>query len=105
MTKTRKFRLVRLGDAKVLTRGEVGSGDELVTMHRPQPWPRAVGCRRRFRAAARPPVPPGPSVKETTMTKKQAKTRLVRLGDAKHLTKGEFGQGDELITSKLRVAW
>ena len=37
MTKTRKSRLVRLGDAKVLTRGEVGSGDELVTMHRPQP--------------------------------------------------------------------
>ncbi|MDR6624483.1 hypothetical protein J2728_000778 [Caulobacter segnis] len=38
------------------------------------------------------------------MTKKQAKTRLVRLGDAKRLTKGEFGQGDELITHKLRVA-
>jgi predicted Rossmann-fold nucleotide-binding protein len=37
MSKTRKFRLVRLGDAKVLTRGEVGSGDELVTMHLPQP--------------------------------------------------------------------
>ncbi len=38
------------------------------------------------------------------MTKQQTKTRLVRLGDAKRLTKGEFGQGDELITNKLRVA-
>ncbi len=37
MSKTRKFRLVRLGDAKLLTRGELGPGDELVTMHRPQP--------------------------------------------------------------------
>ncbi|MDR6624484.1 hypothetical protein J2728_000779 [Caulobacter segnis] len=37
MTKTRKLRLVRLGDAKALTRGEWGPGDELVTMRRPQP--------------------------------------------------------------------
>ena len=36
MTKTRKFQLIRVGDAKVLTRGEDGPGDELVTMHRPQ---------------------------------------------------------------------
>lgn len=37
MTKTRKFRLVRLGDAKVLTRGDSGVGVELVTMHWEQP--------------------------------------------------------------------
>lgn len=37
MTTTRKFRLVRVGDAKVLTRGEDGAGLELVTMHREQP--------------------------------------------------------------------
>ena len=37
MTKTRKVRLVRLGDAKILTRGEDGPGFELVTMLREQP--------------------------------------------------------------------
>jgi hypothetical protein len=37
MTKTRKFRLVRVGDAKVLTRGDIGAGLELVTMRREQP--------------------------------------------------------------------
>lgn len=34
MTKTRKARLVRIGDAKVLTQGDVGAGLELVTMRR-----------------------------------------------------------------------
>jgi hypothetical protein len=34
MTKTRKFQLVRVGDAKVLTRGEFGVGAELATMHK-----------------------------------------------------------------------
>ena len=37
MTKTRKFRLVRVGDAKVLTKGQDGPGFELVTMLREQP--------------------------------------------------------------------
>jgi len=37
MTKTRKLRLIRVGDAKVLTRGEAGPGEELVTMFREQP--------------------------------------------------------------------
>ena len=37
MTKTRKVRLVRIGDAKVLTKGDIGAGLELVTMRREQP--------------------------------------------------------------------
>lgn len=37
MTKTRKSRLIRLGDAKRLTRGEDGHGDELATWYRPMP--------------------------------------------------------------------
>jgi len=32
MTKTRKLQLIRVGDAKVLTRGEPGLGVELGTM-------------------------------------------------------------------------
>jgi hypothetical protein len=30
---------------------------------------------------------------------KQTKTRLIRLGDAKRLTKGEIGQGEEFLTN------
>lgn len=37
MTKTRKARLVRMGDAKVLTRGDLGAGLELWTMRRDEP--------------------------------------------------------------------
>lgn len=32
MTKTRKLRLIRVGDAKVLTRGDEGQGNEIGTM-------------------------------------------------------------------------
>jgi hypothetical protein len=37
------------------------------------------------------------------MTKQASKTRLIRLGDAKRLTKGADGFGDELITNHLKV--
>lgn len=32
---------------------------------------------------------------------KQTKTRLIRLGDAKRLTQGEDGKGEELITNRF----
>jgi hypothetical protein len=32
---------------------------------------------------------------------KQAKPRLIRLGDAKRLTQGENGKGEELITLRF----
>lgn len=37
------------------------------------------------------------------MTKQATKARLIRLGDAKRLTKGDFGAGDELITNHQKV--
>ena len=37
------------------------------------------------------------------MTKQTAKARLIRLGDAKRLTKGDTGDGEELITHHQKV--
>jgi len=37
------------------------------------------------------------------MTKQATRARLIRLGDAKRLTKGDAGDGEELITNHRKV--